>query len=435
MKGEDRYLQERGGWWHYVRRVPARFHGIDRRGIIRKALKTDNEETARRRRDSMEAADDLYWQSLASDLPDVVAKQRYDAAVLRCLALSLSYVPAEQIATDLVIGDVLDRVEMARGGDASLEDTVLGAVAKPKPTVRQAFETYLSEVAPNALRRKSESQRKGWIKVKRRAVNNFVALCGNLPIESITREHAQKFYRWWLDRIEGPDTLSGSSGNRDVGNMRKIYREYFLYQGDERENPFRGLSFTDAKRKVPPFPVEWITSKIMAPGALDSLNQQARLICYVLIETGARPSEIANLAPEHIVLDADVPYVSIEPSEAREIKTTSSVRKIPLVGVSLLAMRLAPSGFPRYRDKETNLSATLMKFFRSNNLLPTSDHRIYSLRHSFEKRMAEAGLDYGLRCLLMGHATDRPSYGDGGSLSYRRSELLKIALPVSDTTM
>jgi len=34
--------------------------------------------------------------------------------------------------------------------------------------------------------------------------------------------------------------------------------------------------------------------------------------------------------------------------------------------------------------------------------------------------MLEAGLDYGLRCTLMGHRNPRPKYGDGGSLKYRR---------------
>lgn len=40
--------------------------------------------------------------------------------------------------------------------------------------------------------------------------------------------------------------------------------------------------------------------------------------------------------------------------------------------------------------------------------------------------MLEAGLDYGLRCTLMGHQNTRPQYGDGGSLEFRRAELLKI---------
>jgi len=46
--------------------------------------------------------------------------------------------------------------------------------------------------------------------------------------------------------------------------------------------------------------------------------------------------------------------------------------------------------------------------------------------------MLEAGLDYDLRCLLMGHKNTRPQYGDGGSLAYRRDELMKICHPVPD---
>ena len=49
--------------------------------------------------------------------------------------------------------------------------------------------------------------------------------------------------------------------------------------------------------------------------------------------------------------------------------------------------------------------------------------------------MLEAGLDFGLRCTLMGHRNPRPEYGDGGSLAYRRDELLKIAHPVSDALL
>jgi len=46
--------------------------------------------------------------------------------------------------------------------------------------------------------------------------------------------------------------------------------------------------------------------------------------------------------------------------------------------------------------------------------------------------MLEGGLDYGLRCLLMGHKNNRPSYEDGGSMKYRQDELLKIVHPIPD---
>jgi integrase len=75
------------------------------------------------------------------------------------------------------------------------------------------------------------------------------------------------------------------------------------------------------------------------------------LIVYALIETGCRPSEIANLRAEDIRVDELVPHIRIRPSCGREIKTQSSIREIPLVGVSLAALRNARAGFPHYRDK------------------------------------------------------------------------------------
>jgi len=151
-----------------------------------------------------------------------------------------------------------------------------------------------------------------------------------------------------------------------------------------------------------------------------------------MIETGCRPSELSNLLPENIVLDADAPFIRIRPRSDRQVKSRASSRDIPLVGCSLEAFKRAPNGFPRYRDKGNLMSKAIMDGLRARDLLPSTDHRLYSLRHSFEKRMLEAGLDYGLRCLLMGHKNSRPSYGDGGSMAYRRDQLMKIVHPVSD---
>ena len=92
-------------------------------------------------------------------------------------------------------------------------------------------------------------------------------------------------------------------------------------------------------------------------------------------------------------------------------------------------MRRAPQGFPRYRDRGNRLSRDLMAGLRDGGLLPTERHRVTSFRHAFEQRMLEAGIDFGLRCRLMGYAINRPAYGDGGSIAFRRQELLKIVHP------
>lgn len=279
---------------------------------------------------------------------------------------------------------------------------------------------------------KSKEQVNGWRKVKLRAVNNFIELHGDMSMDKITRDHARKFYKWWAKRLvpsENQRALTANSANRELGNLRKLYREYWEFVGEEnRDNPFRRLNFTETGLKdIPHFEDEWVRQKFLNPTIFEGLNSEATLLFYVMIETGCRPSELANLQEKNIFLDHDVPHIRIRAGTNRQVKSLASIRDIPLVGVSLAAMKKAPQGFPHYRDKGSLLSASLMKAFRTRDLFPTKNHRIYSFRHSFEKRMQEAGLDFALRCLLMGHKNSRPSYGDGGSMEYRRNELLKIA--------
>ncbi len=68
MKTLDQYLKQRKGRWYYVRRVPHRYAEVDKRRLIKSALKTSSREVARARRDSLAEADDLYWSSLVTSI-------------------------------------------------------------------------------------------------------------------------------------------------------------------------------------------------------------------------------------------------------------------------------------------------------------------------------------------------------------------------------
>jgi integrase len=328
--------------------------------------------------------------------------------------------------------DALPENKVATKNDA---EALLGVIPKPHILLSQAFEVYCDEIAIGDVLGKSKTQASDWKKVKNRAVRNFIAVCGDMPMSAITRVEARKFYNWWGAKLKpkgNRKALSPNSANRDLGNLRLLYTKYWEYEGQEsRANPFRKLNFKEDQIKdVPHFEDKWVRSRILEPEIFTSLNRQAILIIYSLIETGCRPSEISNILPENIVMDHDVPHIRIRKQANRQLKTNASVRDIPLLGVSLIAMRNALAGFQRYHDKGNLLSVSLLKAFRRRSLFPTNDHRIYSFRHSFEKRMLEAGLDYDLRCLLMGHKNTRPQYGDGGSLEYRHAELSKITHPV-----
>lgn len=441
MSNIDRYIFKRGRKYVYIRRVPTRVIQLGEIRRIQRSLKTESIELARKRRDDFERADEEYWAKLLAGTGNVKGElARYERARNRALASGFRYLTADQLAENKDVSEILDRIaylEKQHNTKKSDVDALLGTVKTPSVTLDSAFNIFVNEIASEENRTKSERQFISWRKVKKRAVKNFQSVVGQRNIDEITRADALKFYDWWSCRVRGVDgskPLSGNSANRDLGNMRSLYREYYKRVGDgDRLNPFRDLSFSDPKalqKDTPPFSADWIVNKIMHPHSLQTLNRDAALIVLCMIETGCRPSEICNISEEAIHLDAAVPHISIRYQEKRELKTYSSVREIPLVGVSLLAFQRAPGGFKRYLDKENSLSAVLMKHFRKMGLFPSSDYRIYSIRHSFEKRMQEAGLDYALRCTLMGHAVDRPEYGDGGSLIYRRNQMLKFALPV-----
>jgi len=405
---------------------------------VRLSLKTDDLALARRKRDMLEAADDALWASLTTGSEADPARRRYDAAVKRVEALDFTFHSAAALEFVENFDDLRRRLFEARERSSEVAaDALIGAVKVPATTISQAFDIYCDEIVADELVNKSRLQKDQWKKVKRRAVTNFVAMVGDKAMTDITIDDAKKVYRHWLARIapkDGKATASASSGNRDIGNLRVLYGAYFRHMGQgQRPNPFDDLGFSLEKTRSPaPSPTEWIIDRILKPGALASLNAEARGILLIMIETGARPSEIANLEPSSIRLSHKVPHLAIEPREdpddPREIKTESSRRKVPLVGIALAAAERHRDGFPRYRNRENDLSAALNKFMRSNGLFPSPAHTVYSFRHSFEDRMKEAGLDDELRRLLMGHTVDRPRYGSGGSLEWRRKEMLRLAL-------
>jgi len=434
MKRLNQYLKRRGDRWNYHRRVPTVYQDIDPRGTIRVALDTASVEIARARRDALAKADELFWRLLKVGKP--TALDSYEAARQRAMARGFVYIPAEDLAVEATLDEILDRLkklDIASPMATSDADAMLGLVKPSAVSITQAFKTYCEKICAADLKGKSESQLRNWTKVKRRAVNNFVAVCGDLPMDAINRSHAKQIFDWWSARVnptDGSKPLHANSANKDLTNLRILYERFWNYQGeDKRDNPFRNLRFKNVVYKdIPAFDSSWIENHILAARALDDLNFEARCIIYALVETGCRPSEIANLRPEHIVLDHAVPHLKIRPQSNRQLKSKSARRDVPLLGVSLEAMKANPNGFPRYREKTDSLSATLGKYFKTRGLFPTENHRIYSFRHSFEKRMLEAGLDYGLRCTLIGHYNNRPDYGDGGSLEFRRDEMAKMTL-------
>ena len=308
-------------------------------------------------------------------------------------------------------------------------DALLGSSKQaPAATVKlsELFQTY-SDLTASTRTDKSPDQLRRWKNPRKKAIRNFLSVTEHdLLIDDISRNTVLDFRRWWWERIESGE-VAANSANKDFTYLSAMVSQTLKFHGIEQKNPFRDIKFAETASKPPPFSRSWIEKKILAPNALEKLNEEARDILLMMINTGARPAELAGLTEEDIKIDADIPHIDIRPNRHRSIKNKSSMRAIPLIGIALEAATRHPKGFPRYQKSSATLSKTVMTSLRANNLLETPDHVFYSLRHTFQDSLQNIDCPHRTTKELMGHTVEGISYGNGASLETKRKWLTRIA--------
>ena len=418
----------RNGTYQMRRRVPKRYSSVESRREVTVSLHTDNPQIAEGKAVRTWAEMQEGWEArLAGDNPE--ADKRFAAAEHYAQVRGFRYLAVERVAK-LPVDQLVGRVESVGGKpgrpDVFEASALLGTVDQPELSVTKALDLFW-DLTKEKILGKDTDQTRRWRNARIRAVKAFISVVGDKPIAEITRDDMLDFRQYWLERIE-IEGLNANSANKDLMYLGGVLKTVNKMKRLGIDLPLGELSFKESEAQSrPPFSVGWIKNNILAPGALDTLNCDARGLLLGMINTGYRPSEGAVLSKNTIQLDCDVPHISIEP-EGRQLKTRHARRKIPLVGVSLEAFRESPEGFPRYRNGSATLSATVNKYLRSRGLLETPEHSFYSIRHSFEDRMLEAGIDERVRRDLFGHTLNRERYGKGASLEHAARLLAAIAI-------
>ncbi len=426
-------LKKIGATYYLRRRVPTRYHGVVPIREVKESLHTDSASIAKAKAQRIWAQLIESWEArIAGDTED--AEARLAAAKNLAKARGYRYLTAKDVS--MLPGDeFLKRVaEVHATSQPGKPDmlgaaALLGAVPPAGLKVGKLFDAF-EKTAKDRVIGKSKDQLRRWRNPRLKALAAFKAAVGDKDIAQVTIEDLYLFRDAWVRRIE-EDDLERGSANKDFTyllNMIKTVAKAKSIKLSFSRDDLEGFRLSgDNERTRPPFSTEWITGTLLAPGALDGLNLEARCILLGMVNTGYRPSEAQGLLPAHIHLDAPIPYIEFLP-EGRSLKTRQSRRQLPLLGVSLEAFKACPEGFPRYRDKP-GLSATVNKFLRENRMLEgMPEHSLYSLRHSFEDRMLEAGIDERVRRDLMGHSLGRERYGEGGRLAYLAKVLKPVAL-------
>ncbi|AXT36293.1 hypothetical protein D1820_15635 [Phaeobacter sp. LSS9] len=429
--------------WHLRMRVPRQYRPIEKRGEITRSLKTGCRKEALVR---MPAAEAIVLADLDARLAVGAARKDHDtelfsAAVAMAATRGAQYKPAVDVAQE-PLEQILSRLDQIGSKDGpEVAKAMLGGVEAPSLMLSELV-AEIERISSHDNRFKSEEQMRLWRNPRLRAVTNLTTALGeDRPVLSIDAAAARRHKQWWQERRAKEDQ-SHETANKDFSNMGSMLARYYdSLDFPDPAQPYSRISIVDKhapKKRKAEIPVAWIRDRWLKPGAFDGLEPEARDVLLISLETGCRQSEIYNLPPAGIVLDAPVPHIEIAfetGPHRREVKNVASLRQMPLVGLALAAARRHPNGFPKYRGK-SSYSAEVNGFLRDNGLVPPKGYTAGGLRHTWESRWKMQDLPSDDRAEMMGHsvgaARNREVYGDPMSLVRKRVLMLRVAFEVPE---
>ena len=422
------------GFWYLVRRVPAEFAQLDRRKVAMLSTRVrvaDDPRCVRANRivQRLDAELQLYWSSLKNGA-DPLAMKRWEWARETARRFGFDYVEGAILQDHL--GELLKRLEalqpLSDEARREVRPALLGEVKPPKAgtLVDDMLKQYEAIVAASLLT-KSPRQLERWRTTRQRALNVFVKIVGKGKlVHALSHDDTYALRDCWNKRVLAGE-VQVDTANKQIGYVAAMFREIRDHERLKIEDIFQRKFIKGGEQKQrAAFDIEHVQNVLLAPGAMDKLNDEARAIFYIVAELGLRPSEVCGLNERTIHLDTDVPYVEIKP-DGRQLKTRNSERAVPLLGIALEVMKSFPNGFPKYRDRNDTLSATINKHLVTNRLLQRHGQTFYSLRHTFKDRLRRTTAKDELIDMLMGHGTGKEKYGLGYELQLKLDVLKQIA--------
>lgn len=421
----------KSGIYRCYRRVPVEVAPLDGRVHVKQSLKTKNHKEALSRAESVHQALETLWGALLHGEGKDSSIARYEAALKAAQSLGFTYKPAADVA-DADLGEFERRIAIAEDAfeqSETIVDAVMGTAGEPAPRLSDVWGLYeehneagMTGMSPDQLRKHKNS--------RLRAIEYAKQELTDIELGKIARADILRYRTWWTQKVKA-EGLKAYTANRSFSDMLGMLTviDDALHTNYKEVWTKSRIKETNANKlgKRHPFSVDWVQTRILAEGALATMNLDARCIVYIMIETGMRLGEVCNLRPQDIRLDDEVPHVEVAERTDRRQKTEHSIRRIPLVGIALWAARQYPDGFPRYQDKADVASALINKMMKKEGLRPAGGkHTLYSFRHTFQDRIENAGVSDRMQADLMGHEFGRPVYGDGSEMKRRQALLETI---------
>lgn len=373
------YLKRRSGIYYYTRRIPCELQQKYNRDRLYVSLRTRSRRKAMAASERLSNELETIWSQIRAE--DIVSKVSSEVRLFTQTSL--------------------------QSRSAPLDNDEVSAL----PYISVALETYLDL--------KGRDRSPSFESSVRRSVSYLIEELGDKRIDKYARSEALAFRDALLQR-----QLSISSVKRNFTNINAVLGLVCKELGHPDSATFRGLFFKEtsecAKRlAVPPKRLQQLQIQCM------TTDDELRWLLAMISDTGVRLSEAIGLSTNDIKLHGTVPHLVLQPHPWRRLKTTGSIRKVPLVGSALwaahriIANHSSSFAFPRFCNnkslKSNSVSANLNKWLK---LKIGDEYVIHSLRHSFRDRLRAVDCPTEVADALGGWSvkTVGQSYGEGYNL-------------------
>jgi integrase len=441
FKVSIRHIYPRGNTYYYQRKIPRDL--VDRYGgkrLIKVNLKTNDLKQVAKQVAALNKQYEASWSSLRNNA-DLKPWSVRESAVK--LLEEYGLMPKPAINDENNIDAFIEYIQGKQNGDVQDE---YGNWQEPHP------EDFLNPVELEALRLINEGakfrlsdalgvylsghQKKNDKKFQvyvNRVWNRLIRVIGDKEFEHVSRADANEFVIRGI--AEGSKT---ATVDRQISVIRAAFNVVIIEKEIAKGNPFHSLRIAqlghDSKARVP-FDKDQLISLIRE---CKKRNDDVRWLLALQIDLGLRVAEAAGLALADLHLEGAIPYVSVRPHPWRTLKTPSSKRDVPLVGISLWAAeqikKAAKDGqlyaFPRYTSKDgckaNNASATLNKWIRSLGIERTT----HELRHTIRDRLRSVGAPKDIQDAVGGWGKEDigDKYGLGYGLGQLKGWMDKVVL-------
>jgi integrase len=340
-------------------------------------------------------------------------------------------------------GDGLEEMRMPSGWDGSwdptphisaFEDELRDKFDKPTAVTDAAFRALhnklpvlLSEAFTVYINNHPKGKGKDFQADQSQHWRKLVALVGDIALEGLTRDHARQYRDQRLETGVKTTTLQ-----RELGVLKAVVNVACREIPLNLKNPFDSLPIPDANKdasiRLPFSSDEW---KTLVQAAIQA-DDEPRRIAVVLAFTGARLAEVVGLRKQDF--DPVAGTINIRSHASRSLKTSASVRIVPLMPVALKALKTQMDSsttdflFPSYANAvKTNnggASATLSKWGKKFVAAKT----MHSFRHTFRDALRAVMCPESIAKEIGGWSSTHDvsvGYGQGYPIELKREWLTK----------